>query len=150
MGVIEGTATAEIAASLEDCYSIAADIDRISEWQKGVQHVEVVERDHSGRARLAKVSTDAKVRVITTLVEFFHHEAPHRFSWRQKQGDLKSLVGEWRFEPGASGLIRAHYHLVGDPGRMLGMLIRGPVEGRLRDLLVGERPAELKQRAEAG
>ena len=37
-----------------------------------------------------------------------------------------------------------------DPGRMLGMLVRGPVEGKLRDMLVNGRPQELKARAESG
>ena len=36
----------------------------------------------------------------------------------------------------------------GDPGRMLGMLVRGPVEGQIRKLLVDSRPGELKARVE--
>ena len=36
--------------------------------------------------------------------------------------------------------------LNGDPGRMLGMLIRGPIEERLREILVGGRPIELVER----
>jgi ribosome-associated toxin RatA of RatAB toxin-antitoxin module len=149
MGVIEGTATSEIAAPLERCFDLAADIDRITEWQKGVEHVEVTRRDDQGRAVEAKISTDAKVRTITTTVEFSYEERPHRFSWRQKKGDLKSLDGEWLFEE-RDGVTHATYHLVGDPGRVLGMLVRGPVEDRVREFLIGERPEELKQRAEAG
>ena len=150
MGVIEGKATSEIAAPMQRCFDIASDIDHISEWQKGVQNVEIVERDAEGRATLAKISTDAKVRTVTTTVEFSYDEGPNRFSWRQKKGDLKSLDGEWLFEDGGDGVTRATYHLVGDPGRVLGMLVRGPVEDRVREFLIGERPEELKQRAEAG
>jgi ribosome-associated toxin RatA of RatAB toxin-antitoxin module len=148
MGAIEGTATAEIAAPVERCYELAADIDHISEWQGGVQDVQVVERDDQGRATVARISTDAKVRTITTTVSFAYDE-PRGLSWKQTQGDLKALDGEWRFEPSGTGT-RATYHLVGDPGRMLGMLIRGPVEEKVRGLLIGDRPAELKRRAESG
>jgi ribosome-associated toxin RatA of RatAB toxin-antitoxin module len=149
MGVIDGTATAEIDAPIEACYRHAADVDTIAEWQSGVQHVEVVERDGQGRALVAKISTDAKVRTITTTVRFSYDE-PRGLSWEQTKGDLKSLVGRWIFEDLGGGRTKASYHLVGDPGRMLGMLIRGPVEGRLRELLVGDRPDQLKRRAEQG
>ena len=149
MGVIEGTATAEIDAPIEECYRHAADVDTIDQWQSGVQHVEVVERDGQGRALVAKISTDAKVRTVTTTVRFSYDE-PNGLSWKQVKGDLKSLDGEWIFESLGNGRTKASYHLVGDPGRMLGMLIRGPVEGRLRELLVGDRPDQLKRRAEQG
>jgi ribosome-associated toxin RatA of RatAB toxin-antitoxin module len=148
MGAIEGTASAEIAAPLERCYALAADIDHISEWQGGVQDVQVVERDAQGRAKVARISTDAKVRTITTTVTFTYDE-PNGLSWKQTKGDLKELDGQWRFEPSGTGT-KATYHLLGDPGRVLGMLIRGPVEDKVRGLLIGDRPAELKRRAEAG
>jgi ribosome-associated toxin RatA of RatAB toxin-antitoxin module len=147
MGVIEGTATAEIDAPMERCYELAADVDHIAEWQDGVQKVEIVERDDRGRALVAKISTDAKVRTVTTTVRFSYDE-PRGMSWKQLKGDLKALDGDWSFEDLGDGRTRASYHLVGDPGRMLGMLIRGPVEGRLRELLVGDRPDQLKRRAE--
>jgi ribosome-associated toxin RatA of RatAB toxin-antitoxin module len=149
MGVIEGTSTAEINAPLERCYELAADVDHIAEWQGGVQRVEVVERDGQGRVLVARISTDAKVRTVTTTVHFTYDE-PRGLSWKQTKGDLKALDGAWSFEDLGGGRTRASYHLLGDPGRVLGMLIRGPVEGRLRELLVGERPDELKRRAEQG
>jgi ribosome-associated toxin RatA of RatAB toxin-antitoxin module len=149
MGVIEGTSTAEINAPLERCYELAADVDHIADWQRGVQRVEVVERDGQGRVLVARISTDAKVRTVTTTVHCTYDE-PRGLSWKQTKGDLKALDGAWSFEDLGGGRTRASYHLLGDPGRVLGMLIRGPVEGRLRELLVGERPDELKRRAEQG
>jgi ribosome-associated toxin RatA of RatAB toxin-antitoxin module len=147
MGVIEGSTTVEIDAPIARCYEITADVDRIAEWQGGVQKVEVVERDAEGRALLAKISTDAKVRTVTTTVRF-SYDPPAGMSWKQEKGDLKSLDGHWTFEADGESRTRATYGLVGDPGRVLGMLIRGPVEGRIRDMLVGNRPEELKRRAE--
>jgi len=35
-----------------------------------------------------------------------------------------------------------------DPGRIIGMLIRGPVESVIRSMLVNARPGELKARVE--
>jgi hypothetical protein len=62
------------------------------------------------------------------------------------EGDLKALVGAWELEDLGDGRTRATYRLEGDPGRVLGMMIRGPVEGRIREILVGGRPDELAER----
>ena len=147
MGKMEGSSTAEISAPMQRCYEIAADVDRISEWQKGVQEVDVLERDGEGRPLLVEITNDAKVTTVKTRVRF-DYDPPRGLSWRQEKGDLKSLVGSWSFEDTGAGTTRATYELLGDPGRMLGMLIRGPVEGKLRDMLVNGRPDELKARAE--
>ena len=50
------------------------------------------------------------------------------------------MHGWWRLEDLGDGRTRATYGLEVDPGRMLGMLLRGPVEGKVRDYLVGGRP----------
>jgi carbon monoxide dehydrogenase subunit G len=149
MGKMEGTATEEIAAPIERCYEIAADVDNIAEWQSGVQQVDVLERDGDGRPLVVEIVNDAKVSTIKTRVRF-DYDPPRGLSWRQEKGDLKSLVGSWSFEESGNGTTRATYSMEGDPGRMLGMLVRGPVEGRLREMLVTGRPAELKVRAESG
>jgi hypothetical protein len=78
----------------------------------------------------------------------FSYDPPRAMRWTQTRGDLKSLDGRWTFEPGPDGGTRATYHLVGDPGRMLGLLLRGPVEERILEILVRCRPGELKRRAE--
>ncbi len=76
----------------------------------------------------------------------FTYEGPTRLSWEQVKGDLKHVVGSWDLEDLGDGRTRATYTLEGDPGRMLGMLVRGPVEGQIRKLLVESRPGELKAR----
>jgi ribosome-associated toxin RatA of RatAB toxin-antitoxin module len=149
MGKIEGSATEVIQVPMERSYELAADIDHIAEWQGGVEQVDVLERDGEGRALVARITNDTKVRTIATTVRF-SYDPPRSLSWSQIKGDLKALEGRWTFEPAGDESTRATYHLVGDPGRVLGMLVRGPVEERIRELLIGSRPAELKRRAEGG
>ena len=48
------------------------------------------------------------------------------------------------------GRTRATYTLESDPGRILGMLLRGPAEAKVRDFLVGGAAEGLKERAERG
>ena len=146
MGKMIDSASAEIAAPLARCYGLAADVETIAEWQDGVVGVEVLERDGEGRALVAEIATDAKVRTIKSRVRFSYDE-PNGLSWKQEQGELKSLEGSWSFAE-SGGTTTATYALEIDPGMMLGMLIRGPVEGRVRELMVTARPEQLKRHAE--
>lgn len=143
MGVITGSASAEVDAPLDDVWTVIADVESAPEWQGGMERVEALERDGEGRPTLVETQTDAKVRTIKTQVRF-SYDPPTTLSWTQEKGDLKSLVGSWQLEDLGDGRTRATYSLESDPGRVLGMLIRGPVEDMLRGLLVNARPGELK------
>jgi len=147
MGKIEGSASTEIEAPVERCYEVAADVERMHEWQAGVQKVEVLERDGEGRPHLVRISTETKVRTIGITVRY-RYDPPNGISFKQEAGDLKQYDGSWAFAPAGEGRTRVTYTLTGDPGRMLGMLVRGQVEERLRELLVKSRPGELKKRVE--
>src|SRR3954454_16458771 len=147
MGRLKGQASTEITAPMQRCFDIAADVDRIDEWQRGVTEVEVLERDDAGRAAVAEIVNDAKVRTVKVRVRFTY-DPPHGLSWTQESGDLKAMEGSWAFAQGPDGTTTATYALSIDPGMVLGMLARGPVEDRVRAILVDGRPTELKKRAE--
>jgi uncharacterized membrane protein len=145
MGNLGGVASVEIDAPIEEVWDVVADIESAPDWQDGFEDVEVIEHDDEGRVLVANTESDAKVRTVKTRLRF-RYEEPTLVEWRQEKGDLKSLVGAWELEDLGDGRTRATYRLDGDPGRMLGMLIRGPVEDRLREILVGGRPGELVER----
>jgi ribosome-associated toxin RatA of RatAB toxin-antitoxin module len=142
-----GTRSIEVEAPIEACWALAADVASAPEWQAGMKTMRVLETDADGRPSLCETTSDAKVRDVTTKLRFSYAE-PQRVSWTQEKGDLKSLDGKWELEDLGGGRTKVTYTLDGDPGRMLGMLIRGPVEGKIRDLLVNGRPAEFKARVE--
>jgi ribosome-associated toxin RatA of RatAB toxin-antitoxin module len=145
MGKLGGEASTEIDAHIESVWEVVVDIESAPEWQDGFEDVEVIERDDRGRVLVANTKSDAKVKTVTTRLRFSYEE--HTLvEWRQEKGDLKSLVGAWELEDLGGSRTRATYRLEGDPGRVLGMAIRGPVEGRLREILVGGRPGELADR----
>jgi hypothetical protein len=56
--------------------------------------------------------------------------------------------GRWDLEDLGGGRTRATYSLEVDPGRKLGMVVRGPLVDVLRDMLAGARAGELKRRVE--
>jgi len=142
-----GTASEEIDAPIAEVWAVVEDVLSSPDWQGGVLSMRALETDAEGRPTLVESVSDAKVRQIATTVRFAY-DGPTRLTWQQEKGDLKSLVGSWTLEDLGDGRTRATYELDGDPGRMLGMLIRGPVEGKIRNILVEARPGELKRRVE--
>ena len=147
MGVIKGNRSVEIDAPVERCYEIAADIENSVEWQGSLKDVEVLERDDQRRAVLVETESDAKVKRVRAVLRF-SYDPPTAIHWEQEKGDAKSLHGSWAFEDLGDGRTRATYALESDPGRILGMLLRGPAEAKVRDCLVGGAAEGLKEKAE--
>lgn len=148
MAHMGGSKSAEIAAPLEDVWAVVEDVLSAPNWQGGLVSMSPLERDADGRPTLVETENDVKVRHVKTQVRF-SYEPPKRLSWRQEKGDLKSVEGSWELEDLGDGRTRATYTLDSDPGRVLGMLIRGPVEAAVRAMLVNARPDELRARVES-
>jgi uncharacterized membrane protein len=147
MAKILASSTVEISAPLHRVWDWVADIEGSPAWQSGLLEVRVLERDGEGRATVCRSKSDAKVRTVTSVVRMAYH-APTRLTWTQEQGDLKSIEGSWELEDLGGGRTRATYSLVVDPGRVLGMVFRGPLAAVARDMLVSSRPGELKRAVE--
>jgi uncharacterized membrane protein len=148
MGNIYGERTVEIEAPVEHCYAIASDVEHAPEWQGSLKDVEVLERDGEGRATRVETESDAKVRTVRTLLRF-SYGPPTRIDWEQERGDVKTLHGWWQLDDLGDGRTRATYGLDVDPGRVLGLLLRGPVQHSVRDFLLGGAAEGLKRRAES-
>jgi carbon monoxide dehydrogenase subunit G len=137
-----GTSTGEIDAPIEQVWATLTKIETISQWQDGIVGAEALERDGDGEVVLAKVTADVKVKELSVVTRFTR-QAPTTLSWKVEKGDVKKLDGSWTLEDLGGGRTRATYTVEVDPGRMLAMLVRGPVEEKIRQRLVATRPAEL-------
>jgi uncharacterized membrane protein len=148
MGSLEANWTVEIEAPLARCYEIAADVENSPGWQGTLEEVEVIERDSEGRAELVHTVSDATVKKVGAELRFSYHP-PDKITWEQEKGDVKWLTGSWDFEDLGEGRTRATYGLRGDPGRMLSLLLRGPVEDRVKEFLTRSAAEGLKTEAES-
>jgi carbon monoxide dehydrogenase subunit G len=147
MAHMGGSASAEIDAPMDEVWAVVEDVLTAPDWQGGLLAMSALERDADGRPTLVETENDIKVRSVKTRVRF-RYEPPTTLAWTQEKGDLKSVEGSWTLEDLGDGRTRATYTLDTDPGRVLGMLIRGPVEAAIRGMLVNARPRELKARVE--
>jgi uncharacterized protein YndB with AHSA1/START domain len=149
MAHLGGSASTVIDAPLARVWAVVEDVVSAPEWQGGVDGMTALEHDGEGRATLVETENDLKVRRVKARVRF-SYEPPNRLVWRQEKGDMKAVDGEWELEDIGRGRTRATYRLDVDPGRVLGMLIRGPAEAAARAVFVNGRPGELKRRVEGG
>jgi carbon monoxide dehydrogenase subunit G len=147
MAHLGGIASSEIDAPLQEVWAVVEDVLSAPDWQGGLDAMTALERGADGRAVLVETENDLKVRRVKARVRF-HYEGPKRLEWTQEQGDMKSVDGSWELEDLGGGRTRATFSLDADLGRMLGMLIRGPVEAATRAIFVNGRPGELKRRVE--
>jgi carbon monoxide dehydrogenase subunit G len=147
MAHLGGSASSEIDAPLQEVWAVVEDVLTAPYWQGGLDKMTALERDSGGRPTLVETENDIKVTRVKARVRF-DYDGPARLSWTQEHGDMKSVVGSWELEDLGDGRTRATFNLDADPGRMLGMLIRGPVETATRAIFVNGRPGELKRRIE--
>ncbi len=147
MGTITGSSTSEIDAPIDQVWALVEDVEKAPEWQGGLKALRAVERDDHGRATLCESESDAKVRTVKSTVRF-SYDGPTSLTWRQEKGELKSVEGSWTLADLGGNRTRATYDLEVDLGRVLSLVIRGPLVDLLRGMLVGARAGELKQAIE--
>jgi len=147
MAHLGGSASSEIDAPLKEVWAVVEDVLSAPEWQGGLDAMSALEHDAEGRPTLVETENDLRVRRIKAQVRF-RYEGPRRLEWTQEQGDMKSVEGSWELEDLGGGRTRATYSLDADLGRVLGMLIRGPVQEATRAIFVNGRPGELRRRME--
>jgi uncharacterized protein YndB with AHSA1/START domain len=148
MATLEASWTVEIEAPRERCFEIAADVENAPKWQGSLIEAEILERDAEGRPLAVETLSDATVKKVRTWLRFAY-DPPSGITWEQEKGDAKWLTGSWEFEELGEGRTRATYGLRSDPGRMLGLLLRGPVEAKVKEFLTKGAAEGLKERAES-
>jgi uncharacterized protein YndB with AHSA1/START domain len=149
MGHLNGSASIVIDAPVEEVWAVLQDVLAAPEWQGGLEDVTALEHDADGRPTLVDTESDIKVSRVKSR-DRIRYKAPTDLSWTQEEGDLKSVEAVWALEDLGSGRTRVSYRLDVDPGGVLGLVIRGPVEAAMRAIFVNGRPGELKRRVEGG
>jgi uncharacterized membrane protein len=148
MGILKASSTVEVEAPASRCYEIISDLKNSPKWQEAMISADVLEKDSEGRAELVEIKSDAKVRHVTSRIAF-KYQPETGMTWEQKKGDMKWMTGSWTLEDLGDGKTRATYALEADTGRMLGLLLKGPVEDKVKGWLTNDATAGLKKFAES-
>lgn len=137
----------EVDAPMAKCFEIISDLANSPKWQESMITADVLETDSDGRPSLVEITSDAKVKQVTSKIAF-EYQPEDGMTWEQKKGDLKWLNGYWKLEEISKKKTKATYGLEADTGRMLGLLIKGPVQDKVKEWLTKDAAEGLKKYAE--
>ncbi len=96
--------TITIAASPDEVWAIATDLERYPEWARDVKDVVITARDDDGRPSQVEFRTSALGRSTHYTLQYDYSEAPKALAWSMVKGDIqRSIEGAYRFEPTVDG-----------------------------------------------
>jgi ribosome-associated toxin RatA of RatAB toxin-antitoxin module len=142
-----GDARQEVAASPLRCFEVAAAVESYPDWHAAIAAVRVIERDDSGRPAMVEAEVDAGVTTVKLRLRFAYDPGSVRCA--RESGDLSTMRASFAFAELGQGRTEVSYSTMMDPGRMLSMVVRGPVAERLRMRLVDDVVAGFKRAVEA-
>jgi uncharacterized membrane protein len=143
--MISGERTQEVLAPAEAVWAVIGDVGAYPEWMSLVRSAAVLERDGVGRPVLVESHNDAKVKVVRVVLRYAY-DAGRAVSWHSESGDVRALDGMLEVVDGPGERSRVTYRLSVDPGRRLGLLLRGPIVDQVRDRVLGGTLADLRAR----
>ena len=147
MAKLSDSASTDIDAPIDAVWPVVEDVAGWPAWQATLGSLDILESDADRRASLCAVEFDAKITKITLKLAC-SYAAPTRMDFERTSGDLSNLSGSWTLADLGDGRTNATYELDVNPGRVLNLFLNAERVGKLRELLVDVRPAELKARVE--
>ncbi len=127
--MLAGEKTLTIDAPAGVVLSAVADIESYAEWHPFFLSVSPTGRDGDGRVVAARCRHNASVTTLSTELAFDY--AANSVAARRTGGDMNALDGAFDVDD-RDGVSVVTHRLRVDPGFRLGMLLRGPVEERVR------------------
>lgn len=132
-----------VDAAAEAVYAVIAEVELYPDWHPFFSAVEVDSRDGERRATSARCTHPTPVAELTTEIEFSYTPGAEVRA-RRLSGDLRDLDGRFTLRPADDGTQVTHLLLV-DPGVRLGLVLRGPVEQRVRESVLNGAERGLAQ-----
>lgn len=142
----EGTIrSTESSASPAEVFAVAVDLERYPEWASGVNRVEILERDETGRPAVARFEIEGFIKRITYDLRYEYDE-PNRIEWWAIPGDdIREMHGSYEFLPVEGGGTEIVYALRVEPAFTVPGFLRRQAEKQI----VSSALRGLRRRAEA-
>ena len=145
--MLKGERTWTVEASVEEVYAVIADVERYPDWHPFFATVDVEDRDGEERVATARCTHPTPVATLTTEITF-SYDPGAEVRARRDSGDMKDLDGRFLVDVKDQVTVVTHRLLV-DPGMKLGLLLRGPVEEKVRNSVLNGALTGLQQAAAA-
>lgn len=143
----QATEHTSVAAPPEQCFAVAADVERYPEWAADIKEVTVHERDGDGRPLLVTFRAAAFGRSTSDTLSYDYGEAPRVLGWRLIKGDITTKFdGSYVFDADGDGDgTDVTYHLEVE----LRVPIPGFIKLRAQSRIMATALRELKARVES-
>ena len=142
----QATEKISVAAPPEQCFDVAADLERYPEWAADIKEVEIKERDDLGRPLSVTFRAAAFGRSTSYTLAYDYAEAPHVLAWKLTHGDITTkLDGSYIFDAAEGGGTDVTYHLEAE----LRVPIPGFIKMRATSRIMATAMRELKARVES-
>ena len=144
--MLQGQKSVTIDAAARDVLAVLSDVENYPQWHPFFLSVRATGRDGENRVVAADCRHNASVTTLSTTLEFVH--AADSVTARRTGGDMRALEGEFEVQE-QDGISLVTHRLRVDPGMKLGLLLRGPVEERVRTRVLEGALDGLSERASA-
>ncbi|CAB4865158.1 unannotated protein [freshwater metagenome] len=132
--MLEGERTVTIPAAAADVWAVIGDLAGYPAWHPFFAAVEVVVRDPQGRVSQARCEHPTPAGALRTELRLAYEEHTS-LEVTRSAGDMKAMAASFLLHPVGDGTAVTHRIRV-DPGMRLGLLLRGPVEERVRERIL--------------
>jgi ribosome-associated toxin RatA of RatAB toxin-antitoxin module len=146
--MISGERSAEVDLEPEAVWAVVGDVAAYPEWMSFVKQAEIIETDDRGRPVLVASDNDARVKTVRVVLRYAYDDG-RAVSWHSESGDVRALDGILEVAPAGPGRSRVTYRLSVDPGRRLGLLLRGPIVDQVRERILGGTLTDLRTRLDS-
>jgi ribosome-associated toxin RatA of RatAB toxin-antitoxin module len=144
--MLSGERSLAIDAAPGAVLAVVADVEAYPHWHPFFESVRATRRDHSDRVVSAACRHNASVTTLSTTLEFTYRD--DAVAARRTDGDMRELEGVFEIRE-QDGIALVTHRLHVDPGLKLGLLLRGPVEDRVRERVIGGALEGLSERVSA-
>ncbi len=139
------TEHAVVSASPTACWTVAADIERYTEWAQDIKEATVLERNERGLASKVAFRAAAMGRTTSYTLNYTYSDDNRIIGWTLHEGDImRRLDGRYVFEPTPEGGTAITYELTVE----LLVPIPGFVKRRAEGKIMGTALRELRHRVE--
>lgn len=147
--MITGDRTVEIDAPADDVYAMIVDAEEFPSWNPSAKEVEVTSTNGSGLPATSRVLLDVKVKTVKLNLGYVYGSDPRSMRFESEKGsEVKKVECDFVVTDSGPASCAVRMTVVVDPGRTLGLLLRGPVVDKVRDHIIDGTLSKLKERAE--
>lgn len=144
--MLTGQRSLAIDAPLATVLAVLTDVLSYPQWHPFFERVRATGHDARGRVVTADCRHNAGVATLNTTLTFSHGEDV--VAARRTGGDLRELEGVFEVVE-QDGMALVTHRLRVDPGLKLGLVLRGPVEERVRERVLTGALNGLSEKASA-